>query len=154
MSYVSQRLAEIKVEVAERQRLEAEAAAEYLRAISVREAQKLNSPRVGFVYFIKSAGLVKIGFTCDLQQRIAAFKNSNPHELTLIGSMPGTDDTEFFLHQMFAKYRQSREWFRIEGDLDTFLSCLPDRAKARKRAVRGSRAGHRNRETSEEVIPL
>lgn len=125
-------------------KLATEAAEERHRLEIARQAERLNPPKVGFVYFIKSAGLVKIGFTVDLQQRVSAIKNGNPHELTLIGSMPGTDDTEYFLHQMFSKYRQSGEWFRIEGDLDAFLACLPDRAKARKRTKLGSRAGHRN----------
>jgi hypothetical protein len=137
MTYVKERLAEIAAEVRNRT---AERKTLLTQVASVAEGapspSKSNAPRVGFVYFMKSGGMVKIGFTTDLEQRTKTIRNGNPHELTLLGAMPGTDDTEFFLHQMFAPYRSTGEWFRIEGALDVFLASLPSSAKTRKRGRR------------------
>lgn len=135
MGYVQERLAEVAQESLTRA-IEREHAARRMRVIDrYVKAQRLNEPKVGFVYFIKSGSQVKIGFTKDPAQRLAKLRNGNPHELTLLGSVPGTDDTESFFHQMFAHYRTGGEWFSLEGDLDRFIFTLPDAPKPRKRGL-------------------
>jgi len=133
MSYVQERLAQISVEALEKAKAREEIARAFRDAEERRIAERLNPPRVGVVYFIKSGPLVKIGFTTNLATRMEKIRNGNPHELTLLGSMPGTDDSELFLHQMFSAYRTTGEWFRIEGALDVFLAGLPSEARRRKR---------------------
>lgn len=136
MGYVQERLAQVSAEAMSKVR-QREDMAQALRASEERRrAEQLNPPRVGVIYFIKSGALVKIGFTTALEQRMEKLRSGNPHEMKLLGSMPGTDDTEFFLHQMFAAYRATGEWFRIDGNLDSFLAALPRETKFRKRGKR------------------
>lgn len=64
------------------------------------------------IYFIRHAGLVKIGYSSDLRKRIAAIISGIPSpDVTFIGHMPGDREVEAHLHSVFEKHRFSGEWF-------------------------------------------
>jgi hypothetical protein len=82
------------------------------------------SPKAGVkgdVYFVQSGCFVKIGFTTNLSKRIASLQTSATERLELIGSVKCTADRERLYHTNFGRYRLRGEWFKIEGELATFL---------------------------------
>ena len=102
------------------------------------------------IYFIGGAELVKIGFTAgDPRKRCAQLQVGSPHPLALLGAIPGTRATERRLHRRFAKYRVSREWFRLEGALRAFVEtgCCPSEAARATSSPQPSR--NRPRSTGE-----
>lgn len=71
--------------------------------------------RSGFVYFIRecrSGGLIKIGFSRDVTQRLESLRALRLLPLELIGYRPGTVALEQLLHAHFEEFRMDGEWFR------------------------------------------
>lgn len=77
----------------------------------------------GLVYFIRFGGLIKIGWTSDLQQRMASVPNEE-----ILGTVPGTMDDEKRCHVAFAHLRVKGEWFRPEPDLLAFITDVTVKA--------------------------
>jgi hypothetical protein len=50
----------------------------------------------GYVYFVRDASSVKIGFTTSIKQRMKAIQNACADPLEVLLVMPGTDETEKF----------------------------------------------------------
>jgi hypothetical protein len=87
----------------------------------------------GAVYFARCGDRVKIGFSIDPQARLGILQSGNPEPLTLVGWMPGTQDSERNLHQQFSALHVRGEWFRAEPALLEFIASvtpgrLPDGA--------------------------
>lgn len=80
----------------------------------------------GFVYFITDGdrGTVKIGFSTDPKSRMASLQTSTPSKLELLATIEGDMQTERQLHQRFAEYRVSGEWFRLADDLVEFIESI------------------------------
>lgn len=77
------------------------------------------------IYFIQETGLfrnrVKIGFTDNIKDRLAGLRSGSPSALNLVLTLPGDIETEFVYHELFAKYRLHREWFRYGLRLRLFV---------------------------------
>lgn len=73
------------------------------------------------VYFISDGRRVKIGVTRDLPARLRKLQTGNPLTLSVVKTVIGDQNEEYHLHERFAAYRLSGEWFRIEGDLASYL---------------------------------
>lgn len=73
------------------------------------------------VYFLRTAGMVKIGTSTRLLARCRDLSLSLA-DVALV--VPGGEAVEDAYHQRFAKQRvrDDREWFRISGELLTFLA--------------------------------
>lgn len=91
------------------------------------------------VYFLYSAGLIKIGYTSDIYKRFADLKNMGGAPAQLIAVVPGNKSCEKSLHRIFKADRKHGEWFQISADIRRYLGCLdeavgalmtPDEAKA------------------------
>lgn len=82
----------------------------------------LQPERTGFVYLIEAAGLVKIGFTVNVEARIRELQAGSPIVYSLLTSFPATMTTERDLHKRFADYRSHREWFRLDGALADWIA--------------------------------
>lgn len=67
--------------------------------------------RAGFVYFVKAANRIKIGFSTKPLSRIQALKTSIPHPIDLTLVVRGTKSDEARLHKRLAAYRTNGEWF-------------------------------------------
>jgi hypothetical protein len=76
------------------------------------------------VYFIYSAGLVKIGFSADWLSRTDRICGAGPHEARVILVMPGDRKMEAGYHALFSDYRANGEWFRCEGKMREFLMAF------------------------------
>lgn len=66
----------------------------------------------GYVYFIEGGKLIKVGFTSNLDERIAFLGLMSPVGLRYIGGKPGTRKLKNFLHALFDADRQHGEWFK------------------------------------------
>lgn len=119
---VSRRTAPEPAEVAERIREKVDVETEILRLrreLGSLKAQigsakskldRKKSPQVGVVYFLKSNGFMKIGWTSDLDQRL---KQYDP-DARVLAVKPGTRKDETALHKKFADLKtHRREWFGI-----------------------------------------
>lgn len=86
-------------------------------------ARKPTGPIKTYVYFIRKHGLIKIGWTCDMETRMKFHK---PDEV--LHFEPGSQKDEFAVHKRFAHLRVPtvegrpvREWFRPEEDLLAYI---------------------------------
>lgn len=64
-----------------------------------------------FIYFIRDAEFVKIGFSDDPNKRLAALQTANPRRLEILGVFPGGEEDEKRLHSAFEQFHIRNEWF-------------------------------------------
>lgn len=88
------------------------------------------------VYFIYSAGRVKIGYSTDWFKRMETICVACPHQAELILVMPGNRKMERGYHALFSDYRETGEWFRLDGDLRRFLDMNASPGRPRDAGVR------------------
>lgn len=69
------------------------------------------------IYFIKCEGFVKIGYSNNIDKRLAKFRCENPFELILINQMEGDRSVELDLHYYFKDYHHRGDWFFIQDDM-------------------------------------
>lgn len=79
--------------------------------------------RSGVVYFVQAGddGSIKIGWTQDVDRRIAELQTANAKKLRLLGTIPGTLRTEAALHARFSFLRLEAEWFKNSSEIHNFL---------------------------------
>ena len=82
----------------------------------------------GFVYFIETQDgqYVKIGYSARVFSRLSQLGTLRPANFgfRLLGCMPGSHQTEAWLHDKFADLRQDGEWFRRAPALDAFIVAV------------------------------
>lgn len=80
------------------------------------------------VYFVEGAGLVKIGVTGSIEDRMRAMVPNSPVPLALVKTTWGDRETERILHEHFAEFRVRGEWFDLptgwEREVDEVVSRL------------------------------
>jgi len=79
--------------------------------------------RDGVVYFVEAGtgGPIKIGWTQDVDRRIAELQTANAHKLILMGTIPGTLEDETAVHARFSHLRMEAEWFRNSPEIQEFI---------------------------------
>jgi hypothetical protein len=79
--------------------------------------------RKGVVYFIQAGGQgpIKIGWSSDLQARIAQLQTANATKLSVLLAMPGTFEDEARLHARFAYLRLEAEWFQDSPEILSYI---------------------------------
>lgn len=90
---------------------------------STRDAVARDEPfRVGVVYYLLVGGLLKIGWTGSLNERMRGY----PPDAQLLATEPGSKETERERHQQFRKYLSARrEWFTPGPELRAYIEALP-----------------------------
>jgi len=87
-------------------------------------------PEVAGVYFLRAAGLVKIGRTSNVRVRLRKLQKTSPVELQLLLVLRrGSDDAktlEAELHRRFAEHRRHGEWFEPHPNLLNFIHSQGD----------------------------
>jgi hypothetical protein len=65
------------------------------------------------IYFIqnKVTGHIKIGYSKNPKKRLASLQTATPHELALLGTIPGGLEHEGEFHRRFAGHELQGEWF-------------------------------------------
>lgn len=81
-----------------------------------------DSKRQG-VYFVQQGedGPIKIGFSDDVEHRLATLQTGSPYPLRLLLVIPGSQSKEASFHSKFADARLSGEWFRPVPELLSFI---------------------------------
>jgi hypothetical protein len=74
------------------------------------------------VYFIYSAGRIKIGYTtAHVRFREDSIANGSPVHVWLVKAVPGGKITEFRFHHRFKDARTHGEWFALTTELRAFI---------------------------------
>lgn len=75
--------------------------------------------RTEFVYFVyaEKCGMIKIGVTGDLRQRLADLQIGSPERLVILSHVRGNYHVEQYLHGIFERERSHGEWFRVSDRL-------------------------------------
>lgn len=75
----------------------------------------------GHVYFASAGDKIKIGFSKNPWSRVSELKTAN-HELVLISTLRGDKNLESELHEMFAEFHISREWFVFSDEIRDYIN--------------------------------
>lgn len=78
----------------------------------------------GFVYFIQAehGGPIKIGYSANPQNRLAALQTSSPWKLRILALTPGNRWDEDNLHRRLGAHHLRGDWFI---DCEAVLAALP-----------------------------
>ena len=108
--------------------LEAAAKAAGFTLSAVRGSHRPDEPQ--FVYFIQAGllGPIKIGWSANVKQRLAAAQVDNHEELRLRATAPGGPQIEARLHTVFHTAWIRGEWFRPVAELVELIEVLEDGA--------------------------
>lgn len=92
--------------------------------------------RAAWVYFVRADAFIKVGVARDIKKRLAGLQTGNPHELEVLGVLPGSGRLEKMLHHRFGLYRvRTTEWFVAAQELVAFAKTCDQRfASFRARA--------------------
>jgi T5orf172 domain len=97
----------------------------YIAYKSGRKNERNRSVRPTVVYFIKSADLIKIGYTGDLTERVRTLQVNNPTIVEVLKTIPGGYQEERQLHKQFAHLNKTGEWFYAAQELLDFIGTRP-----------------------------
>lgn len=68
-----------------------------------------------YVYFVAGHGVVKIGFSSMIAERMRQLTTSSHTRLRFLAAVPGNENVERAYHSRFADDRKKGEWFRLSG---------------------------------------
>ena len=86
-----------------------------------------NAPECeGWCYFFGGdAEIVKIGFSCNINQRINRLKsNCGPYRMGLLAKARGGRSRERYYHRLFAQFSEGEEWFTRVPEIDAEIARL------------------------------
>jgi hypothetical protein len=75
-----------------------------------------------FVYFIQVRGMVKIGFSSMIVNRMSKLASSSPTRVQLLAIMLGGRSVERKIHETLAADRIKGEWFRRSEDVKRMIA--------------------------------
>lgn len=84
----------------------------------------------GYIYFVQMGlvGPIKIGYTRNVNKRIASLQTASPYRLILLCVMPGTEDYEKDIHEGLDEIRLEGEWFlpheMLMRDIHTIIESI------------------------------
>lgn len=83
---------------------------------------------VGFIYLLRFRELTKIGWSCDVEQRIRQFNELLPDSVLFEHPIPVSNvlRAEDWLHRRFAAKRKKGEWFVLDGAAVAYIKSLSD----------------------------
>jgi hypothetical protein len=86
------------------------------------------------VYFVRIGKFIKIGFTTDLERRLAGLRGASAERMSVLLTIPGERDVEQRLHKLFAAQRVRNEFFHDAMPIRNFIDLAkryePKRALA------------------------
>lgn len=79
----------------------------------------------GFVYLVRDeSGMIKIGFSKNVSQRLANLNTGSAQKIELITAFPvSSAKAEKALHRFFETKRRKLEWFQLSDDEINSISC-------------------------------
>jgi hypothetical protein len=79
-----------------------------------------------WVYFIICQDRIKIGQTKNLRKRISSIRTGNPFDMSFILALESLPSLEPALHDRFAEYRVTGEWFKECSGIYKFIESVKD----------------------------
>lgn len=82
----------------------------------------------GVCYFFgTSDGVVKIGFSRHIIQRLNRIKCDTPYRVGILALAPGSDCRERDYHNRFQQYSIGNEWFHLVPEIEAEIAALNER---------------------------
>jgi hypothetical protein len=85
-----------------------------------------NTPN-GYVYFMKAAKGVKIGYSANPWSRVKDVRSDIGEDVQIAATVRGTIQDEKLLHQAFKSNRLEGEWFNLTAEMQTVISGISDK---------------------------
>lgn len=112
------------------------------------------------VYFAKSSkGLVKIGYSGDIKQRMLAVAHENPRiSLEVVAIVPGGIKEERALHKHFShisvddSLHTGREWFMSTTELEDYYQGIASNRPRKPPRPKGEYSGRRIEQLAREIL--
>ena len=99
-----------------------------LQTAQMGSPEPMESGSTGQIYFIETEDrkYIKIGYSVDPIKRMSRLGTLRPggFALRIIGWMPGSPETERWLHHKFRDHRDNGEWFRNSPALRAFIEVI------------------------------
>jgi hypothetical protein len=75
------------------------------------------------IYFIQAGddGLIKIGYTADVDQSIQTWQEGSPIPLNPLATIEGGLEAEVYLHSKFSRLKQHGKWFKVSKEIFDFI---------------------------------
>lgn len=80
------------------------------------------------VYIVRGclAGLIKVGYSRNLKQRIQCLRSQIPEQIEVLGFVLGvSEDAEKELHARFKFWHVRHEWFRSDTPIIEYIKTTP-----------------------------
>lgn len=100
--------------------------AEFSRKLRGEPVIEVKTRQMSVVYIVRCGDFVKIGTTANFKPRLQKIRAATPFPISVVSIQYGDVAKERELHERFAAYRHHYEWFRVEGELATYLAGLPE----------------------------
>lgn len=81
----------------------------------------MSTTRLVYFAYCDATGLVKIGITVNVVQRMNYLRSQCGHRVRLLSYRHGSFEEETQLKKRFAAYHVGHEWFRVDGELFEYL---------------------------------
>lgn len=94
------------------------------------------------IYFVESAGRVKIGYSTNPKSRFGKIVSDSPFPATLLGVMDGDETREKALHDWFSDSRHHGEWFEMTDALQDFIFANARPVDGRRERIPDSALGN------------
>lgn len=107
---------------------------EELRVQEIRERMASSNVPTdpGTIYYLQVEDQIKIGYTTNLNTRLAAY----PPMARLLATHPGTKATEAFMHERFANLLSGRkEWFKASDEITAHINTVHKQFKQDRRVT-------------------
>jgi hypothetical protein len=91
-----------------------------------------------FVYFVRQADFVKIGWSAKWRSRVSILQTANPNPIEVLAVYRGGPKYEKSLHERFAAHHVRAEWFSFCDEIAAYIEankgkCVKDAKSGRKR---------------------
>jgi hypothetical protein len=77
-----------------------------------------------YVYFVATKGMVKVGFSSMILDRLSKLSAQSPTPMRLLAAIPGGRDVERRYHEALAADRIKGEWFRLSGSVKAAIAAV------------------------------
>lgn len=89
------------------------------KSVGTPEPAEPKPPTEGTIYYLRSGGYYKIGWTANLEQRMKGY----PPDTLLLATHPGTKKDENGIHRRFAHLlSHGREWFPLAPEIQDHIA--------------------------------
>lgn len=113
-----------------------------------RVGMAVESARTGVVYFVRTGGRIKIGYSTNLERRLAQY----PPDIEVLYLVRGDRDRERYEHKRFAAYlADGREWFQDRMEVTNLIAAMSSADPGWTRLIEDDEWWRRRANTAPEI---